>query len=307
MKPKLSVLLAVVLSWSVVARAADGTSSLAFRPGATNGEFTFDTGVLRGKLRAGGKSLGLSSVTHVPSGIVLDRSMGLFSHYRLFTTGRRYGGGVWDMASTAVLRMDGAVEALLPSAPDRPFELRAIYRWRDPATLDLETTVKAEGELPRFEVFLASYFGPHFTNALVSTGTNGSPRFIAAERGAGYWHMYVRDDAGKAMINDRRWTLPPYPVEWTVCGRLAPPLGIRRAPGLPLDAIIMAPAEDCFALATPFQTESHYSTYLSLFGRDLKPGETARARSRLAIRGVLFDSEILALYRSYTNEIARSR
>ena len=29
-------------------------------------EFAFDTGVLRGKLRAGGKSTGLSSVVHCP-------------------------------------------------------------------------------------------------------------------------------------------------------------------------------------------------------------------------------------------------
>jgi hypothetical protein len=82
--------------------------------------------VLRGKFRAGGKSLGLSSVTHIPSGVVLDRSMGLFSHYRLFTSGKRYGGGAWDMPSSASLRADGTVEMTLTNAPDRPFALHAI-------------------------------------------------------------------------------------------------------------------------------------------------------------------------------------
>ncbi|MBW8039528.1 MAG: hypothetical protein FVQ85_05965 [Planctomycetes bacterium] len=33
------------------------------------GEYVFDTGVLRGKLQPDGKSLGLSSLIHVPSGI----------------------------------------------------------------------------------------------------------------------------------------------------------------------------------------------------------------------------------------------
>jgi hypothetical protein len=33
----------------------------------------------------------------------------------------------------------------------------------------------------------------------------------------------------------------------------------------------------------PQQAEGHYSLYLSLFGRDLKPGETARAVARLVI------------------------
>jgi hypothetical protein len=277
-------------------------SPFAFQAGATNGEFTFDTGVLRGKLRAGGKSLGLSSVVHVPTGAFLDRSMGLFSHYRLFTTGKRYGAGAWDMRSGATLRADGAVEVVLTNAPDRPFALRAIYRWHDAATLDLETIVKAERDLPGFEVFLASYFGPQFTNALIFATADARPKFVAAERSAGYWQMFVRDDAAVAMINDGRWTFPPNPVEWIVCGRLAQPLAVRRAPELKLNAVLMAPPGDCFAIATPYQTESHYSTYLSLFGRDLKAGESARARSRLMIGGALSDAEIVQLYNSYAKD-----
>jgi hypothetical protein len=288
---------------SEVAGATGGAVPVRFQPGGTQGEYIFDTGVLRGKLRAGGKSLGLSSVVHVASGTVLDSSMGLFSHYRLFTKGKRYGGGVWDLQSSAILRADGAVEVTLAHSRDRPFELRAIYKWHDAGTLDLETVVKAERALPGFEVFLASYFSPPFTNALICTSAGSKPKFVAAERSAAYWQVFARDDSAVALINDGRWTMPPYPVEWTVCGRLAPPLAIRRAPGLKLDALLMAPAGECFAIATPYQTESHYSTYLSLFGRDLKPGQTARARSRLAIRSSLTDAEAFQLYSRYTNEV----
>jgi hypothetical protein len=295
---------------AVAAHPADLTSpALAFRAG-TNGEFTFNTGVLRGKLRGGGKSLGLSSVTHLQSGTVLDRSMGLFSHYRLFTSGRRYGGGVWDMPSTARLRADASVEMVLSNATDRPFQMTAVFRWHDAATLDLETTVKAVQDLPGFEVFLASYFGPQFTNALVfarDPAADSKPSFVAAERSAAYWHMYARDDAAIGFINDGRWVFPPYPVEWTVCGRLIKPIAIRRAPSLKLDAVLMAPEADCFAIATPFQTESHYSMYLSLFGRELPAGATARVRSRLALRPTLSDTEVMQLYESYTRELAREK
>jgi hypothetical protein len=45
----------------------------------------------------------------------------------------------------------------------------------------------------------------------------------------------------------------------------------------------MSPPQDCFAVLTPFEAEPHRSMYLSLFGRDLKAGETARARARLVI------------------------
>ena len=75
---------------------------LGFIASGTNG-FAFDTGVLKGKLRAGGKSTGLSSVVHLPTGVTLDSSMGLFGHYRLFSTNKRYGTAAWDWPSDARL------------------------------------------------------------------------------------------------------------------------------------------------------------------------------------------------------------
>ncbi|MBI4663851.1 MAG: hypothetical protein HY735_34045 [Verrucomicrobia bacterium] len=281
------------------------TSQCAFRFGATNNEFTFDTGVLRGKLGAGAKSLGLSSVIHIPTGMTLDRSMGLFSHYRLFTAAKRHGGGVWDLPSRAELRADGSVEMTVKPSPERPFELRAIYRWHDASTLDLATIVEAERELPGFEVFLASYFAPQFTNAVICGMTNTAPKFIRADRSLAHWQMFARDDAAVAMIKDGRWTSPPNPVEWTVCGKLTHPLAVRRAPELKLNALLMAPPEDCFAIGSPYETEGHYSMYLSLFGRNIKAGEIARARSRLAFRSALDDREVLQVYQDYVSELGR--
>ncbi len=304
MKPRFITTMVALCMLAPAVHSADGR--LGFRPG-TNGGFTFDTGVLRGNLRAGGKSLGLTSVTHIPTGTLLDRSMGLFSHYRLFTSGKRHGPGVWDMPGTATLRGDGAVETTLPNATDRPFEMTAVFRWHDAQSLDLETTVRADQPLPGFEVFLASYFGPQFTNALVfarNGTTGGQPRFVAAERQAAYWHMYSLDEAADGFIRDGRWKFPPYPVEWTVCGRLVKPIAIRRAPGLKLDAVLMAPGADCFAVATPFQTESHYSMYLSLFGRDIKAGEVARTRCRLVICSALANDAVERLYEGYAKELA---
>ncbi|HOB98937.1 MAG TPA: hypothetical protein PKM43_09360 [Verrucomicrobiota bacterium] len=258
----------------------------AFKP-AADGGFEFDTGVLRGRLRAGGKSLGLSSVVHVPTATRLDSSNGLFSHYRVFTRGKRHGGGAWDWPSTATLRPDGAVEVLFPATPERPIELKALYRWAGPATLDLETTVRAVSDLEAFESFLASYFSAPFTNSIVyardSTSTPNRSGFFAADKPAGDWQIFPRDDAAAGVIRDGRWQLEPHPVAWVIRPPLARPLAVRRAPGAGLAAILMAAPTDCFAIATPHESDGHYSTYLSLFGRDLKAGETARARARLVI------------------------
>ncbi|MCX6904058.1 MAG: PQQ-binding-like beta-propeller repeat protein [Verrucomicrobia bacterium] len=279
--------------------AAERTGTLAFQP-AAGGEFSFDTGFVRGKLRPQGKTLGLSSVVHIPSGTMLDRGdkgYGLFSHYRVFTANQRYGVGAWDWPSTARLREDGAVEVAWASATNRPFEMRAVYRWTRPDTLDLETIVKAQTDLPRFESFLASYFAGSFTNALAYVGESplktGQPKFLAADKAFGLWQMFPRDGGVTGLIQDGRWKLEPNPVSWTLMPPLAKPIGIRRDPASGLTVALMAPAEGCFAIATPFQTEGHYSLYLSLFGRDLKSGETARARARMLIAGGLSEEKII--------------
>lgn len=257
---------------------------LQFRPDGKGG-FTFDTGVLKGRLHANGKSLGLTEVVHVPTGARLDRSNGLLSHYRVFTTGKRYGGGAWDWPSTAALLDDGQVEVRWPATEDRPFTLRAIYRLASVATIEVETSVESKAPLSGFESFLASYFAPAFTNALVRVKAGATSDLAAATADKGDWQMYPRDAAARQLAEDGRWKLEPNPVAWNFPAEFAGPTAEaqRRAPGLGLVAVIEASATDCFAIALPHQTEGHYSVYLSQFGRNFQPGETARAKVRLVL------------------------
>lgn len=287
-------------------QAAVKASSLAFVAAGTNG-FTFDTGVLRGKLRAGGSARGLSDVEHIPTGKRLDRSMGLFGHYRVFTTNQRYGAAAWDWPGEAKLQADGSVETCWPGTSERPFELRATYRWTTANALDVVTTVQAKANLSDFESFLASYFAPSFTTSRAYVaelpGRPGIAGFLAAEPSLGTWLMFPRDDAATAVFRDGRWKLPPNPVEWVAVASLAKPLGIRRDPATGLTAVIMSPAGDAFALCTPEQTEGHYSMYLSLFGRDLKAGESAQARARLVIGSGLSDGDALKAYAEFVHSL----
>ena len=274
---------------------------LSFAASGTN-EFAFDTGVLRGKLRAGGKSTGLSSVVHVPTGMTLDHSMGLFGHYRVFSANKRYGTAAWDWPSEARLRPDGSVEVHWPSAADRPFELRAVYRWAAPNTLDLETIVQARADLAKFESFLASYFAEGFTNACVYVRSNGRAWLMRCREEGGIWQAFPRDAEAVSIIQDGRWKFPPSPVEWVIRPHLAKPLSVRRCPANNLGALLMAPPQDCFAVLTPFETEPHRSMYLSLFGKDLKASETARARARLVIGTNLSGARMDNLYYTYLQQ-----
>jgi hypothetical protein len=276
------------------------------------GEFDFDTGVLRGKLRANGRAIGLLPVVHTPSGMTLSRSVGLFSHYRVFSSNRRYGTAAWDWPGEAALRDDGSVEVRWPAAPDRPFEMWAVYRWSGPATLDLETGVRAGSELPGFEVFLSSYFTAPFQASVAYTQgrpgkDGGKPGFLAAEQAYGDWQMYPRDREAVSVITDGRWTIEPNPVNWAILPVLAGPVAFRRDSQSGLTAVLMAPPEECFAVSMPHQGERHYAVYLSLFGRTITAGEAARARARLVIAASPGEREILELYRAYLGQLTGRR
>ncbi len=272
------------------------------------GEYTFDTGILRGTLRQGGKSLGLAPLIHVPTGARLDRSMGILSFYRVFTTGKRYGAGAWDWPSTAKLLPDGAVQVTWPEAADRPFEMKALYRWKDPQTIDLETSVTARMDLSGFESFLATYLNEAFPTPCVyvreDPEAQGKPGLLPARKTYGEWQMFPRDDQVLPIIRDGRWGLQPNPVNWTIMPRLAAPLALRRGTGNGLVAVLMASPEECFAIATPYESEGHYSLYFSRFGHDLKTGQIARARTRLIIAAGVSDDQALAFYQQYVKELA---
>jgi hypothetical protein len=289
----------------LLARPAAKPNPLAFVAVGPN-EFSFDTGVLQGALRAKGESTGLSSVIYKPTGLRLDRSKGLLSHYRVFTANQRYGPGAWDWPGTAQLLPDGAVETHWTPAADRPFEMWAVYRWAAPGTVEVETRIRAEADLAKFESFLACYFNDVFSNSLVyvrqPTTSAGIPGFLAAEEPAGVWQAFPCDAAVVPVIQDGRWKLEPNPVDWVIRPQFALPLGLRRAPASSLAAVLMASAGDCFAICTPHQTEKHHSMYLSLFGRDLKHGETAWARARLMIAPGLTDDQAVEAYGAFVGK-----
>ena len=289
--------------------AADVTSvadKLAFIENEDGG-YEFDTGILRGGLRQAGKGLGLTSAVHVPTGTTLNGAYGLLSYYRVFTTNKRYGTAAWGWPGTSKLLPDGAVRVTWPEADDRPFEMAAVYRFRDDSTLDVETIVKAGKDLSKFEVFLASYFHESFPLPQVYVAASpegeGKPAFLTAKKSFGDWQMFPRNDDIVPIIRDGRWQKEPNPVDWKIMPRMAKPIALRRGSDTAPTAILMAPPDDCFAISTPYEGEGHYSTYFSLFGHDIEAGQTARARLRLVIIDAVSNREILNLYEKYMKDI----
>jgi hypothetical protein len=268
---------------------------------ADNNEFTFDTTVLRGKLNANGKPMGLTEVVHVPSGKRIDGGAGILSFYRVFTANKRYGTAAWDWPNGKATRLpDGAVEYAWP------FEFKAIYLWKNPTTLDVEITVTARAEVKGFESFLASYFAKELATPaayVAKLPDTDKPGFLVAKKDAGDWQMFPRDEKSAPLIKDGRWTIEPNPVDWAIRPQLDVPLCVRRDAAGKLAVIVMAPPQDCFAVAMPYEGEGHYSMYLSLFGRDLKAGQSLKARSRLVVAESVSDSDIFERFIQYIQQL----
>lgn len=287
-----------------VAAAPEAPARLAFVAGGK--EYRFDTGALRGTLRSGGKSLGLGPVADAASGSPLAGAFGWLSHYRLLDADARYGVAAWDWASRSQLLGDGAVEVAWSADQAHPLDMKAVYRWKAPGTLDVATTVTPRKALARFEVFLASYFNGFPASAVyvkACAETGGKAGFLEAKAAYGPWQMFPRDDEAVKTIRDGRWKRLPNPVDWKVMPLLAAPLAVRRDAKSGLAALVMAPPNDCFAVSTPHGEEGHRSLYFSLFGRDLPAGRPATARARLVLGRAISDEQAVALYEAYLREM----
>jgi hypothetical protein len=283
-----------------------------FRPAGT-GLFDFDTGILRGRLKLDGRYQGVYPLVDAGSAADLTMPPGVFSPYRVFTTGKRFGNAARDWPTTTRLLDDGAVEVRWPAGKENPLEITGVYRLAAADTLDLELTVRPQLDLPDFELFMSSYFTRSF-RASVYLKPQGllvqKPRFVPVDRGKddkGGYVMFPRDDKALDMIRDGRWKIPPNPVDWDARRWLAAPLVVRRDAGADITAVMMCPPDDCFAVSSPWNPSmpdggGYRSLYLSLFGRSLKTGQEARARCRLVIGRKITDQRAVELYEAYVKQ-----
>lgn len=316
------------LFFSVVFAAGMFSFTLAAEPtklefrAASETSVEFDTGVFRGSVRLDGKSQGIPSLIHIPTGINVaaePKLPGLLSYYRIFSTGKRYTHAARDWPVTFKILEDGALRIAFAPAPEHPLELTGTFRWSAPDTLDLETTVTPQVDLPKFEVFLSSYLAKGYEGSVYLKPNRYSktkPTFIRtnwSELTDGNYLIFPRELTDLPMIYDGRWEIGPSPVTWAFSRYLEAPVGVRRNAENGLAIAWMARPEDCFAIALPYNKQppdgvsGHESLYLSLFGRDLPADQTATARCRMIVGKDLTDEVILDRYQAYAAEVSNPK
>jgi len=296
----------------VIGSASAAAPRLAFQS-AGQGLYDFDTGTLRGRLKADGKYQGIYPLVDVASGMELVHPPGVFSFYRVLACNKRHGNTARDWPTATRLLADGSVEVRWPAAADHPLEITGIYRWKAADTLDLDITVKPQQALSQFELFMSSYFTKTFRASVYlrpDGQPQGQPRFVPVDRkpqSKGSFVMFPRDKQAVKWIQDGRWKLGSNPVDWAIEHGLAAPIILRRDERHDLTALTMSPPGDCFAVASPWNPAQldaggYRSVYLSLFGQDLQAGQTARARCRLVIGYKISDQEAVERFQNYIRE-----
>jgi hypothetical protein len=309
--------------WILVGAAyfasASSDKRLAFRPAEEKGYFIFNTGTLRGTLRLDGKRQGISELIHISTGEEItygQEHVGILSPYRVMSSSNRYSKAARDWPSEPRLLPDGSVSVRFPRADDHPFEMTAIFTWSAADTLDLETIVTPEKDMPKFEVFLSSYFAAGFDISIYLKANRleqlEKPHFVSIDHHPlvdGNYLMFPRDRESVVTIFDGRWDIPPNPVQWCINRWMEVPLALRRNRESGVTALVMSPPEDCFAVSTPYnqippdRVAAHQSIYLSLFGQDVTAGQTVRARSRLVVGEKLTNEIAIRRYQDYLNTI----
>lgn len=302
MKHVVTVAVLLGLLSAGIAWAADPDPKLAFKLD-DKGNFVFDTGVIKGSLVKEGKGPGLHAVDVATNTQIEDKNA-LLIPYRFLTKEKRFGFGSWEWPRTGKLLDDGGAELQWAAADDRPFDLKATYRWKAADTLDLTLAFTPQCDLAKFELFVGSYF-KNFTKAraYVKDAGDGKAGFIESPKDNGDWHCYPKNDEVLAIIKDGRWKHPPYPLSWTIRPPLAAPLGMKQQPETGVTVLIMAPPEDCFGLFTPEQKNPLGSFYFTLWGKDVAKGQTLTSRPRLVFGKNITDEQAVAKYQEYLKDL----
>ena len=112
-------------------------------------------------------------------------------------------------------------------------------------------------------------------------------------------------DNNHGLIVPYRFLTPQNPNNWAMRPMLAGTLGIRQEPKSGVTVLIMAPPEDCFALSMSQQEAGLGAYYLSLFGKDVKRGQSLTGHARLVFGRNITDDQALEKYQQYLRGFKR--
>jgi len=290
-------------------------------------EFSFETEELRGVLVADCGSAEpqnnrhrIRDLVHKPSGVRVTPEGGMMEQAGSFTLFRCYAHDAWltELRSLepVVTRHDDGATLLWPPKIEHQVRTTARFIVREPNLIDVDLSVEGYCHYPDYELLFSNYVAPDLKGNLFVTknplGGGDCERICVTDNPAfhGMYNFFPRDErAAHTMTDGRgqrgRWYWRP------ACGRpYAYPMGCACNDGT--SVLLMGRPEDVSGVGVTYSAEGdnydgvakHHALYLSLFCRDLSPGEAWRTQVRLAVCDGVTDRVALDACDSFLSEVA---
>jgi hypothetical protein len=258
------------------------------------GVLRFETELLAGVIRADGTHHGVADLVYRPTGVRIDQGIALALYRLLCRDG--WMGEAREMGHVAVPTEDG-VEVRWEPCLAHQVRLQARFVIREPGLIDCIIDVTGKSFYRDYELFLSSYFTSQFRPGVYLQPVHGEdlsgPTQVLPEANPIFREMYLafpRDERAAHLITDGRWQRGRHWTRFLPARYYGLPLGFYTQREGVVDVLLMGRPSDTFAVNMAYATldpidrvGQHNSLYLSLFGRDLHPGERWQTAVRLVV------------------------
>ena len=219
---------------------------------------------------------------------------GAFSVFRAYARS----GWLTELRATqpGVSRKENGATLTWPPTFQHQAKLCATFSVKEPDCIDLDIAVVGCTYYRDYELLISNYVAPSLRGGLFvkepGDALDGGPEKVMVTSSPVYQGMYPffpRDERAAHVMTDGRGQKGRW--HWqVVCGRpYAFPLGF--ASDGRVDVLLMGRPEDVSAVGVTYSGNGercdgvarHHALYLSLFGRDLHPGEGWRTQVRLVV------------------------
>lgn len=293
----------------------------------TGTELAFETVELSGHLVADPNGRPCHSVRqlfHKPSDTYVSPDTGLMKHAGSFTAFRTYARNGWltELRNTRadVTPRDDGVE--LVWEPTMRHRVRTTVRIcvLEPNIIDADIAIEGLGYYPDYELLFSNYVaaqlrGSAFVKHSVLGATEEHERIDVIDNPVfhGMYPFFPRDERAANVMTDGRGQRGRH--YWKVaCGRpYAYPVGMA-SDGRTL-VMLMGKPEDVSSVGVTYWADgdasddvaAHHALYLSLFARDLHPGDGWRTQVRLLVTDQFVTaSEPLRYFRAFVEDTCQT-
>jgi len=286
----------------------------------TDDALSFELAELRGQLWAVPEhsvcSYRVRSLEHVPSSTKLGVDTSAMGGLTLFRALARNAYLTELRATPADVTTDGDT-AWVTWQPTLAHQagVRVGYTPVEPNIVDLTIEVVGHAYYPDYEILFSHYTAPNFAaGCWVRTGEphgGGAERIVPEDAPAyhGMYNFFPRDERTANLLTDGRGQRGRWYWRTAIGRRYALPLVFADSDAA--TQVAMGLPEDVSAVGLTYRGDDendgvagHHSMYLSLFGRDLHPGEAGRTKVRYVATPVSDGSDHPNFYEEFASSCA---